>query len=82
MNVDYPDGVNTRQGFLDKLAVPLHAVWVSIDDFDPAADTTRAEGQSNGAATFSRGEGCWYGDGNIYFVCSNGGALGRGQVFA
>lgn len=42
----------------------------------------RSEGQSKGAATFSRGEGAWYGNGLIYFVCTNGGNRGRGQVFA
>ena len=49
---------------------------------DPSTDTTRAEGASKGAARFSRGEGCWYGDGLVYFVCSDGGNLRAGQVFA
>jgi uncharacterized repeat protein (TIGR03803 family) len=80
--LDWPGGVNTRTGFLGNLNLPLAADWVEIVDFDPATDTTRFEGASKGAALFSRGEGCWYGDGQIYFVCSNGGDLGRGQVFA
>jgi uncharacterized repeat protein (TIGR03803 family) len=42
----------------------------------------RLEAQGKGAARFSRGEGAWYGNGLIYFVCSNGGDAGRGQVFA
>ena len=79
---DFPDGVNTRTGFLSSLNVPFAADWVEIEDYDPAADTTRIEGRSKGAAQFSRGEGCWYADGLVYFVCSNGGELGAGQLFA
>lgn len=80
--VDWPSGVNTRTGFSGHLNVPLAAEWVPIEDYDPAGDTTRVEGRSKGAALFSRGEGAWYGDGQIYFVCSDGGDLRRGQVFA
>jgi len=80
--LDWPAGVDTRIGFLGYLNQPLACDWVDIADYDPAQDTVRLEGQSKGAAKFSRGEGCWYGDGLIYFVCSNGGDLGAGQVFA
>lgn len=74
--------VNTRTGFRGNLFVPLAAEWVRIDDVNPASDTVRLEAQSKGAARFSRGEGAWYGNGKIYFVCSNGGDAGTGQVFA
>jgi secreted PhoX family phosphatase len=79
---DWPSGVNTGQGFLDKLFVPLAADWVPIDAFDPDTDTTRVEGQSKGAALFSRGEGAWYADGRIYFCATSGGNIGEGQIFA
>jgi uncharacterized protein len=79
---DWPAGVNTRAGFLGYLNQPLAAEWVTIDTVDPDTDTVRVEGGAKGAALFSRGEGCWYADGLIYFVCSNGGDLGAGQVFA
>ena len=79
---DFPAATNTRTGFLGLLNVPLAAEWVEIEEIDPATDTVRIEGASKGAALFSRGEGCWHGDGLIYFVCSNGGELGAGQVFA
>ncbi len=74
--------VDTKTGFLDKLNVPLVCEWVDIDNVDPDTDSVRFEAHSKGAAKFSRGEGMWYGDNNIYFVCSNGGNIGRGQVFA
>jgi secreted PhoX family phosphatase len=79
---DYPKGVHTRSGFLASLGKPLPAEWVPIDDYDPAADTTRVEGRNQGAALFSRGEGCWYGNERIYFVSTDGGELRRGQIFA
>lgn len=79
---DWPSGVNTATGFLALLNQPLAAEWVTIDAPNPDTDTVRAEGASKGAALFSRGEGCWFADGLIYFVCSNGGDLRAGQVFA
>lgn len=78
----WPTGVHTVTGFRGFLNQPLAAEWVSIDSPDPDTDTVRAEGASKGAAKFSRGEGCWFGDGLIYFVCSDGGDLRAGQVFA
>lgn len=34
-----------------------------------------------GAAQFTRGEGIWYGNGEFYFCCTDGGAAGLGQVW-
>jgi uncharacterized protein len=80
--VDWPEGVATRTDFRGYLDQPLACDWVDIDDHDPATDTVRAQGRSKGAATFTRGEGCFHGNGLIYFVSSNGGDLGAGQVWA
>jgi secreted PhoX family phosphatase len=83
---DYPGGVNTGSGFLDKLNQPLAVEWVDIENPDPSdntlANSTRGQGQAKGAARFVRGEGAWYGDGLIYFCCTSGGNIGAGQVFA
>ena len=79
--VDWPSGVHTGTSFLSNLSVSLRADWVPIADYDPDADTTRREGQAAGAATFAKGEGCVYAAGKIYFCCTAGGDLGRGQVF-
>jgi uncharacterized protein len=80
--VDWAGSVHTVTGFLGYKNQPLAAAWIDIADYDPATDTVRAEGQSKGATRFSRGEGCWYGNGLIYFVCSDGGDARAGQVFA
>lgn len=73
---------NTAMGYRELKGTPLSATWVQIDVADPAGDTVRVEGRSKGAARFTRGEGAWYGNGQTYFVCSNGGNNGIGQVFA
>jgi uncharacterized protein len=54
---------------------------VTITEPNPAQDTVRVEGFAKGAAQFARGEGIWYGDGEFYFCCTSGGALGLGQVW-
>ncbi len=34
-----------------------------------------------GGARFARGEGIWFGDGELYFACTNGGSKQYGQIF-
>jgi len=48
---------------------------------DPEGIKGRAFDSAPSAANFSRGEGCWEDDGKIYFVSTNGGAAGLGQVW-
>ncbi len=55
--------------------------WVTITEPNPPQDTVRQEGFAKGAAQFARGEGIWYGNGELYFCCTSGGALGLGQVW-
>lgn len=73
---------NTVTGYRDLKGIPLAVTWVTIDNVDPLTDTVRVEARSKGAARFSRGEGAWYGNGQTYFVCSDGGNDRVGQVFA
>ena len=56
--------------------------WVPIVQPDPNTDTVRQEAAAKGAARIVRGEGCWYGNGRVYFISTSGGAAGQGQVFA
>lgn len=65
----------------------LEAAWVDIADPDPAAAATDPaavfrQGWALGAVAFQRLEGCWYGDGNVYFNATAGGNAGAGQVWA
>ncbi len=34
-----------------------------------------------GAAWFARGEGVYFGDGELFFACTSGGPQGGGQIF-
>ena len=55
--------------------------WVRIKEVNPVEDTVRIEGFAKGAAQFSRGEGTWYGNSEVYFNYTDGGELGLGQVW-
>jgi hypothetical protein len=61
---------------------PIPVEWVEISDPDPDTDTVAVQAQAQNAAIFRRGEGAWYGNGLIYFVCTTGGAAGQGQVWS
>ena len=55
--------------------------WVTIPDPDPPTDTVRVQAQAQGAIAFNRLEGCWVGDGRIFFDVTNGGPAGLGQLW-
>jgi hypothetical protein len=76
-------GVNTSNKPTATIPVgqPIAAEWVTIDNPNPPTDTVRVEGYGKGAARFTRGEGIWYGNGEFYFTCTNGGVKGAGQVW-
>lgn len=69
----------TKSGFPKRQ--PMAVEWVTIANPNPPSDTVRVEGFGKGAAQFSRGEGIWYGNGELYFCATNGGAAGLGQVW-
>jgi uncharacterized protein len=77
---NYNTGTGQRAG----AALPVS--WVSIEDPDPARAATDSsavfrQGWSRGAAVFQRLEGCWSGEGAIYFNATAGGDAGAGQVW-
>ena len=41
----------------------------------------RKQGAAKGAALFARGEGIFWGKGELFFACTNGGAAKYGQIF-
>ena len=60
--------------------------WVPIERPDPpeaerSPTTVWAEGYEAGGAWFTRLEGCWHGDGSIYFHATDGGDARLGQVW-
>jgi uncharacterized protein len=55
--------------------------WVRIDDPLALTESCYAQGAAKGGARFSRLEGAWWGDRTGYFLSTNGGSVGEGQVF-
>jgi secreted PhoX family phosphatase len=55
--------------------------WMDMEDVEAPKDDLRYRGLQKGAAVFARGEGIWFGKGELYFACTNGGRLKTGQIF-
>tara|TARA_B100000945_G_scaffold310737_1_gene303049 strand:- start:123 stop:1358 length:1236 start_codon:yes stop_codon:yes gene_type:complete len=53
--------------------------WVDLDNQDK--DDLRFQGQKLGAAVFKRGEGIFFDSNLVYFCCTTGGPIEKGQVF-
>ncbi len=62
----------------DSLAV----AWEDISDVESPDDDLRYVGfYVQGCARFARGEGMWHGKDGIYFACTSGGSMRRGQIW-
>jgi hypothetical protein len=75
---------DTTTGQRPGLVLPV--AWVDIDDADPAnaagdPSAVFRQGLAKGGAIFQRLEGCWHGDGSIFFNATSGGDAGAGQVW-
>ncbi len=55
--------------------------WVTIPDPDPPTNTVKTQGTARGMISFARLEGCWVGDGKIYFDSTSGGPARSGQLW-
>lgn len=60
---------------------PMAVRWLDVDDIESPDDDLRLRGFEGGAARFARGEGMWYGEGAVYFACTNGGRAEKGQIW-
>jgi secreted PhoX family phosphatase len=57
------------------------AEWIDLSGTESPRDDLRIRGAEAGGTVFARGEGCWWGDGEVWFCCTNGGPGKRGQLF-
>jgi uncharacterized protein len=82
--------VNSRPNFdartRQKVGVALPVTWVDIANPDPPEAefdnlAVYKQGIAAGAATFARLEGCFYGNGVVYFTSTSGGDRELGQVW-
>ncbi|MAG57840.1 MAG: phosphatase [Planctomycetes bacterium] len=56
-------------------------IWTDLRNPMAPLDDLRIRGAAAGAAVFTRGEGMWAGEQDIFFACTNGGASHRGQIW-
>ncbi len=54
--------------------------WIDLDGVDNPYEDLRHRGHAKGAAWFARGEGIYFGEGELYFACTNGGPGALGQI--
>jgi secreted PhoX family phosphatase len=54
--------------------------WIDLDGTDSPDDDLRLRGHQAGALRFARGEGIHWGDGELFFCCTSGGAAKLGQI--
>ena len=69
--------------FASNVGEPVDVKWIDIANPNPAGTSSTAvfsQGATRGRVRFRRLEGCWWGNGAVYFVATNGGPAGAGQV--
>lgn len=54
--------------------------WIDLEGVEAPEDDLRERGHARGAVLFARGEGIHFGDGELYFCCTNGGAAKLSQI--
>jgi secreted PhoX family phosphatase len=67
-----------------QLGVALPVTWVDIANPNPAGTSSTAvfnQGRILGGARFRRLEGCWWGNGAVYFADTSGGNAGFGTIW-
>ncbi len=78
-------GADTRnwEETRDRIAVGevLQVEWVDLDAIHNPDNDIAVRGIAAGAANFTRGEGAWFGEGELYFCCTDGGPAQIGQIF-
>lgn len=62
------------------LNVDMDAYWIDLDNPQSPDDDLRLRGHKAGAALFARGEGMHWGNNELYFCCTSGGAKKLGQI--
>ena len=85
--------VHANMDQVHTVGVSFPVEWVTVDDPDHDDDTdnrkdrvpgfvpTRVQAQDKGAAFFHRQEGMWAHGSAVYFDCTQGGAIRKGQVW-
>lgn len=75
-----------REGIVS--GAPIEVSWVDIEEPDRANSPGEndgagcvLQGKAAGGSVFTRLEGCWLGDGSVFFTSTDGGDAESGQIF-
>lgn len=60
---------------------PMQVEWIDVDGVDNPHDDMADRLIVLGAANFTRGEGMWWGNDEVYFCCTDGGEKRSGQIW-
>lgn len=63
------------------LGETFDVVWVDLEAIHNPENDLATRGIAAGAANFTRGEGAWFGAGELYFCCTDGGPAQIGQIW-
>ncbi|MBU3970710.1 MAG: DUF839 domain-containing protein [Alphaproteobacteria bacterium] len=55
-------------------------VWIDMEDVESPAGDLRMRGHAAGATLVARGEGVFWGEGELYLTATSGGPIQRGQI--
>ena len=72
---------NLDLGVFHPIGTKFDVRWVRIDDPTAATTSTFDQGAAKGGSRFSRLEGAWWAHRSGFFLSTNGGSVGEGQVF-
>ena len=80
-----PDNWQANLGYGLPIGTTWDVEWVRIKDPAATSESCFTQGFNKGGARFSRLEGAWWGEGALagkgYFLSTDGGQAGEGQVF-
>ncbi|MFT4091603.1 MAG: DUF839 domain-containing protein [Asticcacaulis sp.] len=71
---------NRTGGVIWQAGQSFNVDWIDLDEVDSPNNDLRNRAHAKGAAQFARGEGIWFGDGELYFACTSGGVHENGQL--
>ena len=64
-----------------EVGVPMLVDWVDVEDINNPDNDIAERTIAAGAASFTRGEGMWFGRGEVFFCCTDGGPAKIGQIW-
>lgn len=64
-----------------EVGVPMAVSWIDLDAIHNPENDLAVRAVAAGAATFTRGEGMWFGRGEVFFCATDGGPSRIGQIW-